>query len=212
MKDRQEVAFLFDLDGVVFDTEHFYSEFWRKEGEKFLPEVEDLEMKIKGRGLNDIYKEFFPNSVTQEEIRKDLKAMEGAMRFEYIAGVEEFIKQIHTMGIKICLVTSSKRDKMERVFKAREEIREYFPIIVTADDIKHSKPSPDCYIMGAKKCGVEQNRCIVFEDSLAGIEAAQKANMRVIALSTTYKEEQLREKTNEIIKDFREIRVEDFLR
>lgn len=211
MKEREEIAFLFDLDGVVFDTEHYYSEFWAEEGRKYRPEVEHLEMKIKGRGLKDIYREYFHDEKTQELIREDLKKMEKEMRFNYIAGVEKFVRSIHEKGIKICLVTSSKDDKMERVFRARPEIKEYFPLRVTADDIEHSKPSPDCYLMGSKKCGVEAKKCIVFEDSLAGIEAAQRAEMRVIALSTTYTEEELREKTEEIIKDFEGIRVEDFL-
>ena len=210
--NKQDIAILFDLDGVVFDTEHFYSEFWSEEGRKYRPDVEHLEMKIKGHGLNDIFAEFFPEKEVQQLIREDIKLMEKRMTFPYIAGVEEFIKSIHREKIKICLVTSSKDDKMARVFRQRPEILEYFPLRVTADDIKHSKPSPDCYLKGAELCNIAPVHCIVFEDSLAGIESATNAKMNVIALSTTYPVSDLQGKAKMIIEDFTKITIDDILK
>ncbi|MBR1626774.1 MAG: HAD family phosphatase [Bacteroidales bacterium] len=209
--NEKEIAILFDLDGVVFDTEHFYSEFWAEEARKFRPDVEHLEMKIKGHGLKDILNEFFDDPTIQKSILKDIKDMEKRMTFPYIAGVENFIASIHQKNIKVCLVTSSKKDKMERVFAQRPEIKDYFPLMITSDDIQHSKPAPDCYLKAAEICHVKPQNCIVFEDSLAGIESALSANMKVIALSTTHPVDELQKKTTTIISDFTNISPDDFL-
>ncbi|MBO6118672.1 MAG: HAD family phosphatase [Bacteroidales bacterium] len=211
-QEIKDIAVLFDLDGVVFDTEHFYSEFWSEEGRKYRPDVEHLEMKIKGHGLNDIFAEFFPDKNVQQLIQQDIKLMEKRMTFPYIAGVESFIESVHEQNIKICLVTSSKQDKMQRVFNQRPEIKRYFPLMVTADDIEHSKPAPDCYLKGAELCGVLPKDCIVFEDSLAGIASATNASMKVIALCTTYPVSELEGKAEMIIPDFTAINTEDVLR
>ncbi|MGP1514705.1 MAG: HAD family hydrolase [Bacteroidales bacterium] len=209
--NRQQIAILFDLDGVIFDTERFYSEFWVKIAKKFRPDVEQLEMKIKGHGLKNIYKMFFPQLSTQKLIKKEIDIMEKSMTFHYIAGVERFIRQIHTQNIRTCLVTSSQNEKMERVFAQRPEIKEYFPLIVTAEDITNSKPAPDCYLRAARLCNMPLNRCVVFEDSFAGIEAATKAEMKVIALATTYPEKELRTKADKIIQDFTKITLQEVI-
>ncbi len=202
MTDR---AILFDLDGVIFDTEHFYTDFWAKQGKTFRPDVKDLEMKIKGRGLKDIFQEFFPDEAIQQKIVGELKIMEKQMTFQYINGAEDFIRMLISRNEKICLVTSSKKDKMHNVFVSRPEIKQYFPLMVTSDDIKHSKPSPDCYLKAVELCCVDVRNCVVFEDSLAGIEAAKRAGMRVIALSTSYPKSDLQGKADMIINDFTQI-------
>ncbi len=206
MTDR---AILFDLDGVIFDTEHFYTDFWAKQGKTFRGDVKDLEMKIKGRGLKDIFQEFFPNEAIQQKIVCELKSMEKQMTFQYINGAEKFIRMLISRNEKICLVTSSKKDKMHNVFVSRPEIKQYFPLMITSDDIKHSKPSPDCYLKAAELCCVDVRNCVVFEDSLAGIEAAKLAGMRVIALSTSYPKSDLQGKADMVIDDFTKITFDE---
>lgn len=203
-------ALLFDLDGVIFDTEHFYTEFWSEEGRKYCPEIENFAMKIKGHGLNDIMNEYFHSQEIQAMIHADIKIMEKKMTFPYIAGVEDFLKTCKAKNIARCLVTSSKIEKMERVFHQRPEIKDYFANMVTSDDIKRSKPAPDCFLKAAEILNVESKNCIVFEDSLAGIEAAKRANMRVIALSTTYSADVLKKEVDTIIEDFTELALQTY--
>ena len=100
---------------------------------------------------------------------------------------------------------------MERVFSQRPEIKDYFPLMVTSDDIQHSKPAPDCYLKAAEMCRTKPHNCIVFEDSLAGIESALNAHMKVVALSTTHPICELQKKTNIIIPDFTNITLDSFL-
>ncbi|MDO5759540.1 MAG: HAD family phosphatase [Bacteroidota bacterium] len=196
-------AVLFDLDGVVFDTENHYTKFWTSVGKRYFPEKEDFASVIKGHSIEDILSQYFAEHKEDwKTIETELYEMEKQMTFPYIEGVKEFILSLQNEGIKTCLVTSSDAIKMQTVVEKCPEIKTFFPLMVIATDVKHAKPAPDCYLLGARKCGVRAEACLVFEDSFAGIEAGQKAGMEVIALSTTNPKEALLTKVKKVIKDF----------
>lgn len=201
-------AVLFDLDGVVFDTEHHYTMFWSEIGKQYFPNKKDFASIIKGHSLTDILQEQFSDYKKDwQEIENSLYEMEKSMIFPYIEGVEEFILKLQKTGIRTCLVTSSDEIKMRTVLSSRPEIKKYFPLMVIATDVEHAKPAPDCYLLGAKKCGVLPEECVVFEDSFAGIQAGKSAGMKVIALSTTNTKESLLDKTEKIIPNFKNIDI-----
>lgn len=83
--------------------------------------------------------------------------------------------------------------------------------MVIATDVKHAKPAPDCYLLGAEKCGVKASSCLVFEDSFAGIEAGKKAGMEVIALATTNPAHLLQTKVNKVIANFKDFSIDNYL-
>lgn len=206
-------AVLFDLDGVVFDTEHHYTMFWSEIGKQYFPNKKDFASIIKGHSLTDILQEQFSNyKADWRKIENSLYEMEKSMIFPYIEGVEEFILKLQKTGIRTCLVTSSDEIKMRTVLSSRPEIKKYFPNMVIATDVEHAKPAPDCYLLGAKKCEVTPEECIVFEDSFAGIQAGKSAGMKVIALSTTNTPESLIGKADKIIPNFKntDISIIDF--
>lgn len=207
-------AVLFDLDGVVFDTEHHYTKFWSTIGEKYFPEKKDFASIIKGHSLTDILQEQFSEYKEDwSKIEKSLYEMEKNMVFPYIEGVEDFILRIKEHSdIKTCLVTSSDEIKMKKVISSRPEITDFFPRMVIATDVEHAKPAPDCYLLGAKRCNVEPKECVVFEDSFAGIQAGKSAGMKVIALSTTNTYKSLKGKADKIIPNFKntDISIIDF--
>ena len=208
----RDFATLFDLDGVVFDTESNYTKFWTKQGEKYFPEIKDFSQIIKGRSLSNILESYFSDYKSDwNRIEEDLYEMEKGMSFPYIAGVENLLKQIHEADIPICLVTSSDAVKMQTVINSCPEIEEYFPLRVIGSDIKNAKPAPDCYLLGAKKCNILANRCIVFEDSLAGIQAGRSAGMKVIGLSTTVGVKDLEGRVDKIIPDFSDFTLDNLL-
>ncbi|MCH3923522.1 MAG: HAD family phosphatase [Bacteroidales bacterium] len=211
-KKRSDFACLFDLDGVILNTEHYYTELWHKEGLKYLPHIKNFEMKIKGHSLTDIYREYFnEDKLLQTTIREDIDVMEKNMKYDYIAGIEQFLEQLKQHSIALCLVTSSLNTKMDNVFKEHKELRSYFSHIITGEDVKYSKPNPECYLLGASKLGFEPKDCVVFEDSLAGLSSASNANMNVIALSTTQTIEEIQQVKNvrKIIDDFTSITIDD---
>ncbi len=197
------ITFLFDLDGVIFYSEDYYTQFWSEQAIKHNVPCSDFAKQIKGHGLNDIFDEYFPNQhKVQQEIIKDLEDLESTMDFHYVKGARELLELLSKTNIKKCLVTSSKNNKMEYVFKKRPEMKQFFPLMVTASDIKHAKPSPDCYLQAAKLMNSEPQKCVVFEDSLAGMQAAKTAGAKIIALSTTLTEKEISSNADKIIRDF----------
>ena len=180
-------AALFDLDGVVFDTEPQYTEFWGSQCRLYHPERPGLEQEIKGSTLTQIYDRWFSGDLESEQpvITRRLDAFEAQMRYEYIAGFEQLIADLHAHGVKTAVVTSSNQPKMESVYRAQPQFKQLFDAILTSEDFEYSKPHPDCYLKAAARFNAEPSECIVFEDSFNGLKSGRAAGMKVVGLATT---------------------------
>jgi HAD superfamily hydrolase (TIGR01509 family) len=180
-------AALFDLDGVVFDTEPQYSVFWGGICRQYHPEHPGLEHEIKGQTLTQIYDRWFsgPLQLEQDSITSRLNDYEQQMSYEYIAGFEALIATLHSHGVKTAVVTSSNIPKMESVYRHQPGFSSLFDAILTSEDFDRSKPDPDCYQKAAQKLDAESDECIVFEDSFNGLRAGRAAMMAVVGLATT---------------------------
>jgi HAD superfamily hydrolase (TIGR01509 family) len=209
MNKEKPIAALFDFDGVVVDTEPQYTLFWDEKGKKFHPEIPDFGHHIKGQTLIQIYKQYFrqPEGL-QEEITRQLLDYELTMHFEYIDGVVDFMKELRAKGVKLAIVTSSNDAKMANAYREHPELKSMVDYIVTADRVTHSKPHPECFLLGAEMLGVEKDNCIVFEDSFHGIEAGNRAGMKVIGLATTNSAEAIAAKCALVIPDFTDFTFE----
>ena len=209
MNKEKPIAALFDFDGVVVDTEPQYTLFWDEKGKKYHPEIPNFGHHIKGQTLIQIYKQFFrePESL-QDEITRQLLDYELTMHFEYIDGVVDFMKELREKGVKLAIVTSSNDAKMANAYREHPELKTMVDYIVTADRVTHSKPHPECFLLGAEMLGVEKDNCIVFEDSFHGIEAGNRAGMKVIGLATTNSAEAIADKCALVIPDFTDFTFE----
>ena len=209
MNKEKTIAALFDFDGVVVDTEPQYTLFWDEKGQKYHPEIPNFGHHIKGQTLIQIYKQFFrdPESL-QDEITRQLLDYELTMHFEYIDGVVDFMKELREKGVKLAIVTSSNDAKMANAYREHPELKTMVDCIVTADRVTHSKPHPECFLLGAEMLGVEKDNCIVFEDSFHGIEAGNRAGMKVIGLATTNSAEAIAAKCALVIPDFTDFTFE----
>ena len=209
MEKRLKAA-LFDLDGVVFDTEPQYTEFWGSQCREFHPERPNLEQEIKGQTLTQIYEKYFNGTLAAQRplITSRLNEFERQMKFEYIAGIERLIGELHANGVGTAVVTSSNIAKMEAVYDKRPEFKLLFDEILTAEDFERSKPDPDCYLKGAALFGAERDECVVFEDSFNGLKAGRAAGMAVVGLSTTNRAEAIRPYADCVIPDFRGLGVD----
>ena len=203
MNKEKPIVALFDFDGVVVDTEPQYTLFWDEKGKKYHPEIPNFGHHIKGQTLIQIYKQFFrePEGL-QDEITRQLLDYELTMHFEYIDGVVDFMKELREKGAKLAIVTSSNDAKMANAYREHPELKTMVDYIVTADRVTHSKPHPECFLLGAEMLGVEKDNCIVFEDSFHGIEAGNRAGMKVIGLATTNSAEAIADKCALVIPDF----------
>ena len=210
-KEKQIVA-LFDFDGVVVDTEPQYTLFWDEKGKKFHPEIPDFGHHIKGQTLIQIYKQYFrqPEGL-QDEITRQLLDYELTMHFEYIDGVVDFMKELRGKGVKLAIVTSSNDAKMANAYREHPELKSMVDYIVTADRVTHSKPHPECFLLGAEMLDAAVENCIVFEDSFHGIEAGNRAGMKVIGLSTTNSADAIADKCALVIPDFADFSFEKMI-
>lgn len=201
---RRYTCVLFDMDGVMLDTESQYDKFWKHASDRFNIGIPDFEKKIKGTTLPNILKKYF-SEYSQHEVDalvEDLDRFESNMEYPEIAGSIAFVKKLKAENYKVGLVTSSTDTKLVGVHKAHG-FDLLFDTIVSAARVEHGKPSPDCYLLAAQDLGVQAKDCIVFEDSFAGIEAGVAAGMKVIGLATTHPAEQLENKCAKVITDFK---------
>ena len=198
MDTTKNIAALFDFDGVVMDTETQYSVFWDELGRRYHPEIKDFGCVIKGQTLTQIYDKYFAG----------MNNFEKGMLYEYIPGVENFMKELRVNGIKIAIVTSSNEQKMSNAYRVHPELKANVDFILTAEMFTHSKPDPECFLLGAKVCDTVPENCIVFEDSFHGLEAGNRAKMTVVGLATTNSAEAIRDKADVVIQDFKEFGFE----
>lgn len=204
MKQAFQAA-LFDLDGTLFDTEGQYSIFWGSMARKYRPDVPDLEYQIKGTTLKQIFERFFPDPDTQRTITEQLNSWEQQMHYEWIPGALDFLRDIKQQGVRCAVVTSSNLRKMQSVAQQMPEFASLFDRILTSEDFSASKPSPDCYLLGARVLEVPLEHCIVFEDAFTGLQAGMSAGIYTIGLATYNTPEQIRDKCHHVVKDFREL-------
>ena len=198
-------AALFDLDGVVFDTEPQYTEFWGAQCREFHPEHPGLEHEIKGQTLVQIFDRLFSGELlySQEIITARLNEFERNMQFNYVEGFISFVRGLRANGVKTAVVTSSNKAKMQSVYDSRPEFRELFDAILTSEDFERSKPAPDCYLKAAKRLDAAITECIVFEDSFNGLKSGRAAGMKVVGLATTNSAESIAEYSDVVINDYK---------
>lgn len=177
-------AVVFDMDGVIFDTERVYMEEWdevfKKYGYKFKPSVY-LDLMGTGRkNVRRVFKEVFGEDLPLDDMYKD----KDAMIFETIRkgdlpikkGAVELLDFLRKNGYKIALATSAIRERLDIQIKINN-MHEKFDAMVCGDDITKSKPNPEIFIKAAEKLGVLPEECIVVEDSAAGIKGAHDGKM-----------------------------------
>lgn len=193
---------LFDLDGTLFDTEGQYSVFWGAIGRKYHPELPTFSDDIKGTTLTQIYDRYFPDVELQKEITKGLDEWEAQMRYEFIPGALDYLKDLKAHGVKCAVVTSSNQPKMNSVRRQLADFDTYFDKVLTSEMFKASKPDPYCYLLGAEVFGAEIDECVVFEDAFNGLQAGMSAKMFTFGLATYNSREAIADKCNYVLDDF----------
>lgn len=192
-------AVIFDMDGVLVDSgaQHrrawrtlldelgaspAHPEFWRltigRPGEEAIPlllgrAVKPSEARRLAQRKRDLYVELVERGL------------------ETVPGATAFVEALSRSGVPRAIGTSASRFDCERLL---DEIglRRHFDVIVTADDVRLGKPDPEVYIQAARRMRAAPSTCLVFEDSVVGIQAARRAGMRAIGVATAHTEEELR--------------------
>jgi beta-phosphoglucomutase len=190
---------IFDMDGVVVDTEHLHAEAEKWVCDKYgilVPKKEGG--TFKGKTSLDIFsyivKNFSQdNSVSAEEMIREKKKryLEIAPeRMLPIPGAMEFLYFAKRHLEKIALVTSSSREISDMVFR-KYKLGSFFDVVITGDDIQNGKPNPEPYLTAIKKLQEKASDVVVVEDSLNGILSAKNAGCNVIGITTSFSQETL---------------------
>lgn len=207
--NNDTIGALFDLDGVLIDTETEYTRIWSEIDSRFPSGVDNFPMVIKGTTLPHILSTYYPDPQVQKQVVDMLNRCEAAMDYRQIPGAFEFLQTLKDAGIPAALVTSSNDEKMANVYRRLPKLKDYFRTIVTACDVTHSKPDPEGYRLAAARIGLPSHRCCVFEDAFSGLEAGRKAGGRVVALATTSPRSDLQGRADTIIDDFTAFTLHD---
>ena len=194
---REVKAALFDLDGVIFNTEPQYTEFWRSQCRLYHPEMPGLENQIKGQTLVEIYEKYFAD-VKEEQANE----FEANMHFDYVDGFLDFVADLRHHGVKTAVVTSSNVAKMNTVYAKTSSFKSLFDRILTSEDFTASKPDPAPYLKGAECFGLSPLQCVGFEDSFNGLKAVRGAGVFTVGLSTTNPEEAIKPYADIVIPNY----------
>ena len=180
-------AVIFDMDGVIFDTEKVYLDIWTEVFEKYgYKMTKELYVTVMGTGRKNVIKTFLENFGDDLPIEKMYEEKDNQLFYRIEnqgiplkEGVKELFSMLKEKDYKIALATSAKRERVEKQIKDKW-LKESFDAIVCGDDVEKGKPSPDIFLKAAKKIDVEPENCFVVEDSPAGIKAAFSGGMKGI--------------------------------
>jgi len=191
-------AVIFDMDGVLLDSEPFISEaavrMFAEKGftvkhEDFIPFVGAGENRFLG-GVAEKYGIVL-------DIKKDKKRtydIYGEIikgRIEPLPGVYEFLQHCRNKGLKMAVATSADSIKLKQNLTELKISQETFDAYVTGSDVERKKPFPDGFLAAAQKLGVPPKYCLVVEDAVNGVQAAKAAGSKCLALTTSFTREQL---------------------
>lgn len=180
-------AVIFDMDGVIFDSERLVYEGWKALSVKYgFDNLDEIYMKCIGVNSAtcrqiylDFYGEDFPYDKYRQERSDDYHARYSGGRLPMKAGVEELLKYLKETGYKMA-IASSTRSALVKEQIEDAGLMKYFDVIVGGDQVKKSKPEPDIFLKAAELLVVKPENAYVIEDSYNGIRAAKSAHMRPI--------------------------------
>lgn len=203
-------AVIFDKDGVIVHSSplHFISFSLALKEIGFVLKKEN-KYKLMGRSAKENIERLLGNKIESIDIDKLLKRKDFHFKkiFNPVAnvvpGVIPFLKKLKKSRVPTALATSSRIGMTDFIVDSLK-IREYFDIIITAEDVRAAKPDPELFLAAAKELGVSPSDCVVFEDSYAGIEAAKKADMKIVLVTTSHRSHK---EAHLAIKDFTRITV-----
>ncbi len=207
---------IFDMDGVIVDTEpvHYYA--YQQHFEYLEIEVSDVVYaSFTGNSTKNVYqklKEAFRLEYEIEDLVKHKRelfnnAFDEKEDLDLLPGVRQLIENLHDNGIQLILASSASKVTISRVFN-RFGLHQYFTHIVSGEDFPKSKPDPAIFEKASQLSGNEKQECIVIEDSTNGIKAAKAAGLFCVGYNSAHSKLQELSEADIIISNFNELDVE----
>lgn len=188
----QARAFLFDMDGTIVDNMAFHTDSWITffERRSLVLDPDAFFRETAGRQGGEIIRSYLGAHLDDDEVALLNHEKESVYRELYaphrkaLAGFDALIAQAKADGVKLAVGTAAPPANVEFTLDGLE-LRRHFDAVVGATDVARGKPHPDVFLKAAELCGVGPEHCIVFEDAPLGVEAARRAGMRCVVLTTT---------------------------
>lgn len=210
----QKFAVIFDMDGVIVDSNPYHKEAWLQFCKKYEVELkeEDVAETIYGKTNEAALKEVFKKDFSPEEADKLGEEKEAIYRELHqkdmvpVKGLISFLQKLKENNISIAVATNAPLSNLNFILE-RTQTKQYFDDLIYAKMVSKGKPDPEIYLKAAEKLDMPPARCIVMEDSTTGVEAGLRAGMKVVALTTTHSPEELAN-THLVIPDFENLTPE----
>ncbi|HLK69128.1 MAG TPA: beta-phosphoglucomutase family hydrolase [Bryobacteraceae bacterium] len=186
------LCLIFDMDGVIIDSNPVHRQAWAAFNGRFgLETTEEMQQFMYGKRNDQIVRGFFGDTLTAAEVtirgaaKEELyREMVGDRMEEILVpGIREFLEAYPE--VPKAVATNGEPANADFVLD-RASLRSCFQVVVSGDQVHHPKPHPEIYLRAAELLGAEPSNCIVFEDSLSGVEAARAAAMKIVLVRTTH--------------------------
>jgi beta-phosphoglucomutase len=209
-------AIIFDMDGVVIDSHPIHKKSWSL----FLQSVgkdvseDQLDFVLEGTKREDILRHFLGDLDAEQlheyGLRKEALFREQAISIQPIPGATAFIQSVAACGLLAALASSGSKSRVHYILD-HLCVREKFRVIVTGDDVTNGKPDPSVFRIAAERLGIDSSEALVFEDAVAGVQAAKSAGMKCIGVAQGSRTELLKAAgADHVIPDFQHLTASDF--
>lgn len=209
-------AVIFDMDGVITDTQHFHDAANAEILQSYGASVTQGDLaKYAGIPNKKVFQEIFNQyhitaNIDEALTKKWNLVKQRTKQIDSVPGIISFIKNLSEKNILLAVASSCREDFISHVLETLK-ITQYFSAVVSGDKLEKGKPYPDIFLFAAEKLSKKPEGCIVIEDAPAGVAAAKAAGMKCIAITTTHKLDQLKQ-ADRIIDSFSELTVDDIIR
>lgn len=188
---------IFDLDGVLVDSSEFHFQAWQIWAKRHGTTMTyEFFRETFGMVNDNIIPHLIPRKLTKEELKELSDEKEAIFRevakgkIKPLKGAVELVRALQAAGYKLAIGTSTPRKNIEVVLESIG-LDDAFDVCIAAEDVTKGKPEPEVFLKASSGIGVPPSRCVVIEDAVAGVEAAKRAGMKAIAVTTTHPRERL---------------------
>ena len=185
-------ALIFDMDGVIINSNPIHRQAWELYNRRFgIETTEQMHQRMYGKRNDQIVRDYLGDHLTDAEVFEHGAAKERLYRelagphlaASLVPGVREFLERHRNLPLAVA--TNAETENVRFVLQSAG-LGSFFRAIVDGHQVSRPKPAPDIYLKAAELLAVAPVDCIVFEDSYSGVQAAQAAGMQVIGLRTTH--------------------------
>lgn len=178
---------IFDMDGLLFDTERMYRDSWKQSAQQFglvhNPDFPRAVCGSSGAHMREIILQYYPQVDAKAFADDCILRVERELETHVPekTGVRDILQYFKQHGVRVAVASSSKRATVLHNLK-QADILFYFDAVVSGDQVTHGKPAPDIFLLAAQQIGCEPENCYVFEDGTNGIRAGAAAGCTTIMI------------------------------